>query len=322
MRGNILEARTAVLLGIVLVVVVIASVTSPGIWSLNGIYSMALLAVTIGIIALGQTFVINTGAIDLSVGAIFALSQVIMAILMHLGVPSALAIVCALVIGMLLGAINGFFVVRFAVPSIIVTLATMFAYYGLALVIADGVNITNLPEAFRWLGQGTIFGIPVQLILIYLPILLILIWVQHRSHFGRVLYLSGTNPLAARLSGIRVDRVQLAVFVIAGGLSAVAGVISAAKLGIARPDAATIANLVSITIVVLGGTSIFGGTGSVIGTAVATLVLALVQYGLSYSNINPTYQFGVFGIILVATVLLQNLLGYYSRRRKAAAGAA
>lgn len=320
MRTSLVEARTPVLLGIAIVSVVIFSLTSPGIWTVDGIFSMALLGVEIGLIALGQTFVINTGAIDLSVGAIYALSQVIMASLMQIGLPWPLAIICGLLMGLGLGAVNGLAVVLFAIPAILVTLATMFAFQGLALVVTGGVNISNLPSSFLWFGQGTIAGIPVQLLLIYLPLLLLLIWVQHRSHFGRALYLAGTNPLAARLSGIRVDRVQLAVFVIVGGLSAVAGVIDAARLSNARPDAGMSANLVSITIVVLGGSSIFGGTGSVIGTAAATLVIALLDYGLSFNNVNSIYQSGLVGVILITSVMLQNGLQYYARRR-AAAGA-
>ncbi|NNC24075.1 ABC transporter permease [Salinisphaera sp. USBA-960] len=210
--------------------VAVFSITSPGIWTLNGIFSMALLGVEIGIIALGQTFVINTGAIDLSVGGMYALSQVAMALLIHTDLPWPLAVAAGILVGTLLGAINGLAVVVFAVPAIIVTLATMFAYQGLALVVTGGVNVSNLPESFLWFGQGTLFDIPVQLLLIYLPLLIVFGWIQHRSRFGRELYLAGTNSLAARLSGIRVDRVYLRVFMIAGGLSAVAGVIDAARL--------------------------------------------------------------------------------------------
>lgn len=317
MRMNILAARTPVLLAIAALIVIYFSIKSPGIWSLNGVFSMALLGVSIGIIAFGQTFVINTGAIDLSVGAIYALTQVVMALLMHAGVPWPLAIVVGIVTGTVLGAVNGLVVVLFSVPAIIVTLGTMFAFRGLALVASGGVNISNLPETFLWFGQGTIGGIPVQLLIIYLPLLLVLTWAHHRSRFGRELHLAGTNSLAARLSGIRVDHIYMRVFMIAGGLSAVAGVIDAARLSNARPDAGMSANLVSITIVVLGGSSIFGGTGTVVGTAAATLVIALVDYGLSFNNISSTYQSGMVGVILIAAVILQNVLQTYSRRRAA-----
>ncbi len=243
-----------------------------------------------------------------------------MALLMHAGLYWPLAIGAGLLAGAFLGAINGFAAVILAMPSIIVTLATMFAFYGLALVATGGVDIAGLPPAFAWLGHGTIAGAPVQFIVVYLPLFFLLVWVQMRSHFGRVLYLTGTNPLAARLAGIRVNRVRFAVFVIAGLLSAVAGVIDAARLTSAQPDAGMAANLVSITIVVLGGSSIVGGEGSVVGTAVATLVIALIDYGLSYNNVNSIYQSGMVGLILIAAVILQNLLQRYGNRSVAAGG--
>ena len=312
MPHNLSSSRTPVLLAIALLTVIVFSVTSPGIWSLGGIFSMALLGVEVGLIALGQTFVINTGGIDLSVGAMFALSQVVMAALMQAGLYWPAAVAVGVATGLALGAVNGLAAVWLAIPSIIVTLATMFAFYGLALVITGGVDIADLPASFAWLGHGTLAGVPVQVLLIYLPLLVVLAWVQKRSIFGRLLYLTGTNALAARLTGIRIDRVRFTVFVIAGGLSAVAGIVDAARLTSARPDAGAAANLVSITIVVLGGSSIVGGQGSVLGTAAATLVIALINYGLSYNNINSIYQSGMVGIILIASVILQNVLQRYT----------
>jgi ribose/xylose/arabinose/galactoside ABC-type transport system permease subunit len=141
---------------------------------------------------------------------------------------------------------------------------------------------------------------------------------QHRGVFGRALYLAGTNALAARLAGIRVERLRAATFVIAGTLSGIAGLVGAARLGTASPEGTDQANLISIAIVVLGGASIFGGDGSVLGTALATVVIAAADYGLSYNNYNPIFQAGVMGLILAAVVLAKNLLHARLRRRAAA----
>jgi ribose transport system permease protein len=142
-------------------------------------------------------------------------------------------------------------------------------------------------------------------------------FLQHFSWFGRALYLAGTNDMAARLAGIRVSSLRGWTYVIAGLASALVGIIGAARLGTARPDAAEEMNLMSIAIVVLGGTGIFGGDGSAIGTAVATAVIAVIDYGLSYNNINPIYQAGVMGIILVTLVLTENVLRSSGRLRRA-----
>lgn len=292
-----------------------------GILSAGNLTSMAVFAVEIGIVALGQTLVIcgGEGGIDLSVGAIAALAQVFLGLLLVVHVPWPFAVLIALASGAVMGGTNAAAIARFAIPPIIVTLATMFAFNGLALVFTGGVNIdlTAMPHAFLALGQGSLLGLPFQVLCVYLPLLLIFGFLQHFSWFGRALYLAGTNDRAARLAGIRVSSLRGWTYVIAGFASALAGIIGAARLGTARPDAAEQMNLMSIAIVVLGGTGIFGGDGSVIGTAVATAVIAVIDYGLSYNNINPIYQAGVVGLILVTLVLIENVLRGRGRLRRA-----
>lgn len=285
----------------------------PGILSGANLYSMAVFAVEIGIIAFGQTLVICGGddGIDLSVGAIAALAQVFMGLALQAGIVWPVSALVAVVAGIAMGALNGILVTRFRIAPIITTLATMFVFDGLALVLTGGINIdlTSMPQAFLDLGQGSAFGLPFQLLYVYLPVFVILFVLQHRTHFGRSLYLVGTSTLSARLTGIKVDRLRACTYAIAGLLSGLAGVIGAARLGTASPTAAEQANLISIAIVVLGGSSIFGGDGSVAGTAVATVLIGVVNYGLSYNNFNPIYQAGVMGIILIAAVLIENFAG-------------
>ncbi len=166
--------------------------------------------------------------------------------------------------------------------------------------------------------QGQVFGVPFQLLCLYLPMLAAFIYAQHGTRFGRELYLAGSSTLAASLAGLRVRRLRGATYVVSGLVSGIAGIVDGAWLGTARPDARENANLISIAIVVLGGTGIFGGTGSVIGTALATVVIAIIDNGLSYSNVNPIYQAGVIGVILLATILADNLVA--SARARAATG--
>ncbi len=306
-------ARILLLAGLTALALIGFASGDAGILSGANLYSMAVFAVEIGIIAFGQTLVIcgGDGGIDLSVGAIAALSQVLMGLALQAGIPWPLSILVAVVAGTVMGAFNGALVTRFLIPPIITTLATMFMFSGLALVWTGGINIdlTTMPQTFLNIGQGSAFGLPFQLLWVYVPVFIVLIALQHRTQFGRSLYLAGTNTLSARLTGIRVDRLRAYTFAISGLLAGLAGVIEAARLGTASPTAAEQANLISIAIVVLGGSSIFGGDGSVIGTAVATVLIGVVNYGLSYNDFNPIYQAGVMGIILIAAVLIENFAG-------------
>lgn len=282
----------------------------PGFVSIANLDSIAVFGVEIGMIALGQTFVICGGdaGIDLSVGSIAALSQVVLGRLLAIHIAWPVAVAAGVITGTTLGGINAVAITAACIPPIIATLATLFAYSGLALVLTGGINIdlTKAPAAFLAIGQSHVTGVPFQLLCLYLPVLALFIYTQHGTRFGRALYLAGTNTLAADLAGLRVARLRATSYVVAGVVSAIAGIIDAAWLGTARPDAAADANLISIAIVVLGGTGIFGGTGSVIGTALASIVIAIIDYGLSYSNFNPIYQAGVIGVVLIATILIEN----------------
>ena len=310
--------RPALLLVLLAIALAVFGAGQPGFLSGGSLDSMAVAGVETGMIALGQTLVIcgGDGGIDLSVGSIAALCQVILGQMIHDGVPWPLAVALTLALGLALGLINAVAIGWFRIPPIIATLATLFGYDGLALVITGGVNIdlTASKPLFLGIGQGHVAGIPFQLLCLYLPLLALFIYAQHFSSFGRSLYLAGSNEMAARLAGLRVIRLRAFAYVATGFVSALAGIIDAARLGTARPDAAADANLISIAIVVLGGTSIFGGTGSVIGTALATAVIAVIDYGLSYNNFNPIYQAGMIGSILIVLMLAENLVGYARRR--------
>ncbi|MCW8305885.1 ABC transporter permease [Acidiphilium sp. PA] len=297
------------------------AVGHPDILSGANFGSMAVFGVEIGMIALGQTLVISGGdsGIDLSVGAIAGLAQVVLGRLLHADVTWPLAVAVTLGVGLGLGAINALAVTWLRIAPIIATLATLFGYAGLALVLSGGTNI-DLTQQSSWflaLGQGHVLGLPFQLIALYLPLLAMFAFLQHGTGYGRALYLTGTNDRAAALAGLRVGRLRGAAYVLCGLTATIAGIVGAARLGTARPDAGMNDNLISIAIVVLGGTGIFGGTGSVVGTALATVVIAIVDYGLSYNDFNPIYQAGVIGVILIGVILVENpVLAWRARRFK------
>ncbi|MHB1684419.1 MAG: ABC transporter permease [Bacilli bacterium] len=302
---------------LVLVFTVIGSnILQPGILSLQNVSSMITFGVEIGLIALGETLVIlgGGGGIDLSVGSMYAVSQVVVGLLAQRNVNILLAVAAGLATGVAMGFINGLLVTRVKIPAIITTLATMYAFSGVALLLTDGIDVSAFPASYSFIGQGLIGGLPAQFVLLYIPAALLLWIVLSKTVYGQQLYLTGTNQLAAVLSGINVKQVRMWTYVITGFLTAVAGVVDSSRLVTARPDAGATANLAAITIAVLGGTSIFGGKGSVWGTAIATLVITLVSYSFSLANINSVIETGTIGGVLIVVILFQGYLARWFAR--------
>lgn len=311
-------SQYGVLLIILILAIIFANIIYPGATNSNNLASMSTFGVEIGLMAFGESIVIlgGGGGIDLSVGSIFALSQIIVAVLIGHGLNMWLAILVALIAGVIMGAINGLLVTKLRVPAIIATLATMYGFSGIAMVISNGTDISDFPRNYAIFGQGLVGGIPFQVVFVYLPAAIILWYLITRTIYGYKLYLSGTNELAARLSGINVGNVRTWAYVITGLLCAIAAIISSSRLVTAQPDAGGTANLEAITISVLGGTSIFGGRGSVMGTFLATVVITLIEYSFDLANINSVIETGVIGILLVLVMLLQNYLGKWMGRTR------
>jgi ribose/xylose/arabinose/galactoside ABC-type transport system permease subunit len=312
--GKSLNQYVALII-LIVIVVVAANIVYPGATSIDNIYSMSTFGVEIGLIALGMTLVIMAGGggIDLSVGSNYALTQIIAAKLMVDGVNMWAAVGIAILSGLIMGFINGYMVTKLRIPAIIATLATMYVFNGAALLLSNGMNIAGMTEDFAIFGQGVLFGIPFQFIAIYLPALIILAYLLGRSLFGYQLYLTGTNDVSAKLAGINTDRIRLITYMITGLLCAIAGIIGSSRLLTARPDAGDIMNLQAVTIAVLGGASIFGGRGTMIGTFLSTIVITLLAYICNLVNINSVMQTGVIGVILIAITLGQNKFGGLKR---------
>ena len=295
---------------VLLVSVSVANAISPGILSLGNFSAMTTFGVEIGLLAFGETVIIlgGGGGIDLSVGSMFAVSQVVVAVLVEQGADLWLAVGAGIASGLIMGSINGWLVTRVRIPAIITTLATMYAYSGTALLLTNGIDISNFPAAFNVFGQGIVLGLPFQFVAIYVPVAIILWFALTKTLYGYRLYLTGTNQTAAILSGIDVNRVRMGAYVLTGLLCSLAGIIDASRLATARPDAGLSANLEAITIAVLGGTSIFGGRGTIGGTVMATLVITLLGYSFSLANINSVIETGTVGLILIAVVLGQHFV--------------
>jgi len=264
----------------------------------------------IGLIALAMTLVIITAGIDLSVGSIVGLSIMVMGMLWEdAGLPLWVAVLLALLTGTLLGGFNGTLITLVGIPPLIVTLATMAGFRGIALGMSQARSIRNFPEGFLHLGQGYALGIPVQVWILAVAALIFHLALT-RTAWGRSVFGLGANEAAARLSGVPVNRVKLQVYMLSGFMSALAAVIYAAHVSVAKPDAGLGFELTAITAVVLGGTAVSGGEGGVLGMLIALLMVGFLRSGLTLARVPSEAQDMMVGLLLILVVAVDR----WSRR--------
>ncbi len=266
----------------------------------------------LGLIAVAMTFVIITGGIDLSVGSILGLSAILVGELWKMGVPLPLAAVLAIAAGTLGGVANGIIITRFRVPPLIATLATLALYRGLAEGISQAQSVRGYPTWFLSLGQGNLLGIPVQLWLLAVVVIIAIV-ILRVTPIGRAVYAIGNNEAAARYSGIEVDRIKLWIYAASGFLASTAAVVFVARVSTTRSDMGTGLELDAITAVVLGGTSIFGGRGTIIGTLLGLMLIQVLKNGLSLSGVKGDGTVIVIGVVLIVAVVISNLVNRFSR---------
>lgn len=268
-----------------------------------------------GILALALALLIIAGEIDLSIAAILALCSLAMGYAMKAGAGPLGMTLAAFVTGGVAGAVNGVLVTRYKLPSIVVTIGTLSLYRGLAMVALGDQAISGYPEVFSTLGNsyvGEVVGVPWLIIPIEFAILLISAVmvgvVLHRTVPGRRLYAIGANPIAARFSGIEVDRYRMALFVFAGLMAALAAVMLTGRIGSTRPNIAMGWELDAITMVILGGVAIEGGRGSIVGTMLAVLLLGLFTFAMGMANVTGIVMSMVIGALLIVSMVLPRLL--------------
>ncbi|PHC47488.1 autoinducer 2 import system permease LsrD [Bacillus toyonensis] len=265
----------------------------------------------IAIAAIPMTFVIVTGGIDVSVGSIMGLTSILIGVLWMSGIPILFAVIIALIISCLAGALNGIIIKMTGVEPLVVTLGTMFLYGGIALVISGGAGasgyegISGLPDAYVQLANGSLVGIPNLLwILIVLTVLCTVLF--HRTIYGSHVKLTGANENAAKYTGIKTEKVVIIAYIISGLGGGLGGAFLTAYFGSARADMGSETILPIITAVVLGGTLITGGKGSIIGTVLASVFIGLMQYGLQMTGLTNEQSNVVIGIILILSVIMRH----------------
>ena len=299
---KLLGAREAGLAAVLVLLVLFLTWRSPYFLTTSNLTVVSRQIALTLLIAIGMTFVIIAGQIDLSVGSVVALVSVLTGLFMvNMNLPVVVAVILAVMAGAAVGLTNGTIFANTKIPSFVVTLGMLAVARGLALGITQGSTISGLPSGFLVLGQGSWFGVPIP-VWIAVGIALIAHAVLTRTVFGRHVYFLGSNEEAAVLSGIRIRRVKIAIFVIASSLAAVEAVIETARLSVGQPSAGTGYELAAIGAVVIGGANLFGGEGSILGTVFGATLLALIQNGLILLGISAYWQQVFSGAIIILAV--------------------
>ncbi|MCL4160781.1 UNVERIFIED_CONTAM: hypothetical protein GTU68_033948 [Idotea baltica] len=257
-------------------------------------------------IAVGMTLVVLMAGIDLSVGAILAFSGAICAGLIKYGFATLGGIIGAMLVGLLLGLFNGWVITKFVVPPFVATLAMLTIARGMTMLYTKGMPISNLGEGLEFVGSGWLLGIPVP-VWISSVVVVVFVFISKKTAFGRYIYAIGGNEKAALLSGININRIKLAVYGLAGMLAGIGGVLVTARLNSAQPNAGMSYELDAIAAVVIGGTSLSGGVGSIAGTVIGATIIGVLNNGLVLLNVSPFWQQVVKGLVILLAVIIDKM---------------
>ncbi|MEX1031222.1 MAG: ABC transporter permease [Paenibacillaceae bacterium] len=302
--------RQQLILFVVLVgLVIFFSLTTSSFFTLNNVLNVARQISMMGIVAAGMTMVLLIGGIDLSIASTVALAGVVAGLLMNkAGVDPWIAIVLGLTAAAVIGSVNGLIVTIVGIPSLITTLGMLTVVRGLAFIFTGGYPVFGFPNSVRFFGEGYLFGIPVPVIIMIL--VFVAVWLLlYRTYIGRHIYALGGNYEATRLSGIKTKKLQLIVFTLSGFLSGIAGIVLMGRLNSGQPNAVQGFELDVITAVVLGGVSISGGQGKLVGVLFGVLIMGVLANGLILLNVGEFYQMVVKGMVLLIAVGIDRIYG-------------
>ncbi|MDR3161845.1 MAG: ABC transporter permease [Spirochaetaceae bacterium] len=301
-----LKQQLSTLSGFAILFIVFSILARPYFFTVGNLLTVATQTAVIAVIAIGQTYVMITAGIDLSIGSNIALSGMIAALAMMSGVPVFLAGLLGILSGAAVGAINGVFITYGKIPPFIATLGTMTAVRGVCLTLTQGIPIGGLPKSFTVIGADSIGPVPIPVILMILTVVLFA-FILAKTCFGRHVYALGSNFDAARLSGVNTNRTLILVYVFSGMLAAFAGLIMAARIISAQPAAGDGYELDAVASSVIGGTSTLGGEGSIAGTFIGAFIIGILRNGLNLIGVSPFIQKIVIGIVIAGSVFLDKI---------------
>jgi ribose transport system permease protein len=300
---KLMAAREITLVVLIVILIVVMSIVSPYFLSLANFRAMAVGLVPTGVIVVGMAILLVSGGFDLSVGSVLALASTVCALLMIADTPILIAILATLLLGACIGLINGLLVTGLAINPLVATLGTMSVARGLALVFTEGFSLSSLPPSFGLVGNTNLLGLPP---IVWLMILLVALgdFLLRRSTFFRQIYFIGSNERAARLSGISVDRVRVVAYVLTSALAALAGIMLASRLMSGTPTAGNGLELQVLAAAVIGGASLRGGEGTVLGAFLGAVFVALINNAMTMLAVSIYWQMIVTGAVLVAAVAI------------------
>jgi ribose transport system permease protein len=286
---------------------IVLAFLSPYFFTVNNLFEITLQTAVIAIIAAGETLIIFSGGIDLSVGSVFACSAVVGGLVYQWTQNLFLSLAATILFGGFMGLVNGFLITRLRVPPFIATLGLMGIARGFALIFSRGIPIFGLDERYMWLGQGKLFNVVPVPTAIMVVVFIVVYLIINYTRFGRFTYAIGSSAEASRLSGINVKAVTLGIYAICGLLCGVASTIEAGRLSTIQPAGGNGYELLAIGAVVIGGTSTFGGEGSIVATLIGAIMVTTIRNGLNILGVNAFWQLVVNGIVIIGAVAVDQL---------------
>jgi ribose transport system permease protein len=306
-----LHTREITLLLMILGIVVVMSFVTPYFLSASNFRAVAVGMTPTAIIVIGMAILLASGGFDLSVGSVMALSSTVVALLLLAGVPIPAAVILGLLLGAVAGLVNGILITMIGINPLVATLGTMSIARGIALVLTEGFSVSSLPPSFGFIGKASLFGIPLLVILTLSLIILFDLAVRH-TRFFRQIYFIGANEKAAMLSGIAVNRVRIIAYILTGVLAALAGVLLASRLMSGTPTAGNALELQVLAAAVIGGASLRGGEGTILGAFLGVVFVALINNAMTMLAVSIYWQMIVIGAVLVCAVALDMLVRRHS----------
>lgn len=302
-----IDVRELTLIVLIAAIIVVMSNVNPYFLSVSNFRAVAVGMAPTAIIVIGMAILLASGGFDLSVGSVMALSSTVVAMLLLTGLPIPIAILCGLILGAAAGAFNGVLVTGLGINPLIATLGTMSIARGIALVLTEGFSVSSLPAAFGWIGKASIAGLPVIVVITLVLVIIFDLAVRH-TRFFRQVYFIGANEKAAMLSGIQVARVRIILYALTGALAALAGVLLASRLMSGTPTAGNGIELQVLAAAVIGGASLRGGEGTILGAFLGVVFVALINNTMTMLAVSIYWQMIVIGGVLVLAVALDMLI--------------
>lgn len=301
------NTRELTLLALIILIIVAMSFASPYFLSFANFRAVSVGMTPTAIIVIGMAILLASGGFDLSVGSVMALSSTVVAMLLLSGMSIPAAVVCGILLGAVAGLVNGLLVTALGINPLVATLGTMSIARGIALVLTEGFSISSLPVEFSWIGKASLFGLPALVVFTVSLIIVFDLAVRH-TRFFRQVYFIGANEKAAMLSGINVNRVRIIAYVLTGMLAALAGVLLASRLMSGTPTAGNGIELQVLAAAVIGGASLRGGEGTILGAFLGVVFVALINNSMTMLAVSIYWQMIVIGAVLVSAVALDMLI--------------